>query len=46
MHFLYSVYRVTVVMLFTINVGRIVTYYVYTQWYLKKDSPCVNLVNI
>ena len=28
--------------LFTINVGGIVTYYVYSQWYLKKDSPPVD----
>ena len=27
---------------FAINVGVIVTYYVYSQWYLKKDSPHVD----
>ena len=27
---------------FTINAGGIVTYYDYSQWYLKKDSPHVD----
>ena len=41
MHSLYSAYRV-IVDVFTINVGEIVTYHVYSQWYLKKDSPHVD----
>ena len=31
-----TVYIVLLSVLFTINVGRIVTYYVYYHWYLKK----------
>ena len=36
----YTVYIVLLLIFFTINVGGIVTYYAYSQWYLKKDSPC------
>ena len=37
-----TVYIVLLSLFFTINVGGIVTYYVYSQWYLKKDSPHVD----
>ena len=37
-----TVYIVLLSVFFTINVGGIVTYYVYSQWYLKKDSPHVD----
>ena len=36
-----TVYIVLFLTIFTINVG-IVTYYVYSQWYLKKEAPHVN----
>ena len=36
-----TVYIVLLLIFFTINVSGIVTYYVYSQWYLKKDSPNV-----
>ena len=36
-----TVYAVLFWIFFTINVG-IVTYYVYSHWYLKKDSPHVD----
>ena len=36
------VYIVLLLIFFTINVSGIVTYYVYSQWYLKKDSPHVD----
>ena len=32
---------VLLLIFFTINVGGIVSYYVYSQWCLKKDSPHV-----
>ena len=35
-----TLYIVLFSMLFTINVG-IVTYFVYSHWYLKKDAICV-----
>ena len=35
------VYIVLLLIFFTINVSGIVTYYVYSQWYLKKYSPHV-----
>ena len=34
-----TVYIVLFLICFTINVSGIVTYYVYSQWYLKKYSP-------
>ena len=34
-----TVYIALLLIFFTINVGGIVTYYVYSQWYLRKDSP-------
>ena len=34
-----KVYIVLLLIFFTINVSEIVTYYVYSQWYLKKYSP-------
>ena len=37
-----TVYTVLLLMFFTINVSGIVTYYVYSQWYLKKYSPHVD----
>ena len=37
-----TVYIVLLSVFFTINVGGIATYYVYLQWYLKKDSPHVD----
>ena len=37
-----TVYFVSLLIFFTINVGGVVTYYVYSQWYLKKDSPHVD----
>ena len=37
-----AVFIVLLSLFFTINVGGIVTYYVYSQWYLKKDSPHVD----
>ena len=40
MQFLHSAYCV-IFNIFTINFG-IVTYYVYSHWYLKKDSPHVD----
>ena len=36
-----TLYIVLFSIFFTINVG-IVTYYVYSHWYLKKDSPHVD----
>ena len=36
-----TVYIVLFSTIFTINVG-IVTYYVYSHWYLKKDAPLVD----
>ena len=38
----YTVYIALLLIFFTINVGGIVTYYVYSQWYLKNDSPYVD----
>ena len=38
-----TVYIVLLLIFFTLNVGRIVTYYVYTQWYLKKVSSSVDV---
>ena len=38
----YTVYIVLLSVFFAINVGVVVTYYVYSQWYLKKDSPHVD----
>ena len=35
-------YIVLLSVFFTFNVGGIVTYYVYSQWYLKNDSPYVD----
>ena len=35
-----TLYIVLFSMLFTINVG-IVTYFIYSHWYLKKDAICV-----
>ena len=37
-----TVYIVLLSVFFTFNVGGIVTYYVYSQWYLKNDSPYVD----
>ena len=37
-----TVYIVLLLIFFTINVSGIVTYYVYSQWYLKKYSPHVD----
>ena len=37
-----TVYIVLFLICFTINVSGIVTYYVYSQWYLKKYSPHVD----
>ena len=37
-----SLYILLFLIFFTINVGGIVTYYVYSQWYFKKDSPYVD----
>ena len=37
-----TVYIVLLSVFFTFNVGGIVTYYVYSQWYLKKDGTRVD----
>ena len=37
-----AVYIVLLSAFFTINIGGIVTYYVYSQWYLKEDDLYVN----
>ena len=37
-----TVYIMLLSVFFTINVGGIVTYYVHSQWYLKKYSPHVD----
>ena len=37
-----TVYAALLLIFFTINVIGIVTYYVYSQWYLQKDSPHVD----
>ena len=37
-----TVYIVLLLTFFTINVSGIVTYYAYSEWYLKKYSPHVN----
>ena len=37
-----TVYIMLLLIFFKINVGGIVTYYVYSQWYLKKYSPHVD----
>ena len=36
-----TVYIVLLLIFFTINVSGIVTYYVYSHWYLKKDDSHV-----
>ena len=37
-----TVYIILISVFFTINVGGIIAYYVYSQWYLKKDLPHVD----
>ena len=37
-----TVYIVLLLTFFTINISGIITYYAYSKWYLKKDSPYVN----
>ena len=37
-----TVYTVLFWIFFTVNVGGIGAYYVYSHWYLKKDSPHVD----
>ena len=37
-----TVYIVLLLIFSTINIGGIVTYYVYSQWYLKKDAQYVD----
>ena len=37
----FTVYIVLLLIFFTINVSGIVTYYVYSHWYLKKDDSQV-----
>ena len=37
----FTVYIVLLLIFFTINVSGIVTYYVYSHWYLKKDDSHV-----
>ena len=37
-----TVHIMLILIFFIINVGGIITYYLYSQWYLKKDSPHVD----
>ena len=39
-----TVYIVFLLIYFTINVGGIVTYYIYSQWYLKKIHHTLTLI--
>ena len=39
-----TVYIVLLSVFFAFNVGGIVPYHVYSQWYLKKDSPYADFI--